>query len=287
MSLDSGRDLKERICMEAAQWLKDKGLVFNEKSVESVVEFSKVLSSFFKQGQDEKWLFRGESFLYDTPLVPLLFRESEIIEKTIDTNRTITDVEIQEVEKCQKSLLNGEIQDRYLRAFLPKIHLDDVNWLPLAGHFGFKTRMLDVTANPLVALYFACVTPHVGKILDDDDAFVYAFASDNFRPVNARNGKQKKLSDYPPIPISYMDLYDVDAKFGTYFDELPYIFEPSIPQERLQAQAGRFLFWRSHKPVLHNRQIIPIRICASEKKSILNELTAYGITKRTLFPGEG
>lgn len=285
-SLDSDTDIKRKILTESAQWLKDKELVFNEKSVESVKEFTNVVSTFFKQNKNDAWLFRGESHLFEKPLVPSLLRDDIALHNTKCPDKTITDIEIEEIESCQESLNAGEIKDRYLKAFLPIMHNKDVNWLPLARHFGYKTRLLDVTVNPLVALYFACSTLHEGPISDDDDAFVYAFLSGNFRPVNSRNQEQTTSSDFPPIPISYLELYDIDTHFRNDFDELPYIFEPNIPQERLQAQAGRFLFWRSLKPVLYDRQIIPIRINASEKLSILNELTAFGITEHTLFPSE-
>ncbi len=286
MSFDTKIDIKQKILTESYQWLHSKGLVFNDKSVESVKEFTKIISTFFKKNGNDQWLFRGESHLFDRPLVPSLFRGNIVLRNTQYPEKTITDFEIQEIESCQVNSNAGEIKDRYLRAFLPIMHNQDVNWLPLARHFGYKTRLLDVTVNPLVALYFACSTLHKGPISIDDDAFVYAFLGGNYRPVNSRNRKQRTSSDYPPIPISYLDLYDVDKKFNSDFDDLPYIFEPNIPQERLQAQAGRFLFWRSLKPVLYDRQIIPIRISASEKQSIINELTAFGISEQTLFPSE-
>lgn len=286
MSSNDEIDIKRKIISESANWLKDKGIVFNEKSVGSVTEFTKVVSAFFRQRENDNWLFRGESHLYDRPLVPSLLRDAKTFSNNLYPEKTITDIEIKEIEYCQASLISGEIKDRYLRAFIPMMHNNDVNWLPLARHFGFKTRLLDVTVNPLVALYFACSTLHTGSISENDDAFVYAFLSGNFRPVTSRNSEQTTSSDFPPIPINYLDLYDVDKKFNDNFDELPYLFEPNIPQERLQAQAGRFLFWRSLKPVLWERQIIPIRINASEKQSMLNELTAFGITEHTLFPSE-
>lgn len=135
-----------------------------------------------------------------------------------------------------------------------------------------------------MALYFACETPHSEGIQDSDFAFVYAFLSENFRPVSVCNAHQRTSSDYPPIPISYLELFDVDKRFNADFDELPYLFTPSIPQERLQSQAGRFLFWRKLEPVLYKRQIIPIPISAAKKTIILNELSAFGMTRETLFP---
>lgn len=279
-------DINKKILKESSQWIYNKGLVSNEKSVSTLGEFTNIVSQYFKRRENDTWLFRGESHLFKKPLVPSLLRDNIALTNKQCPDKTITDIEIQEIQNCQTSLNAGEIEDRYLRAFLPLMHKDDVNWLPLARHFEYKTRLLDVTVNPLVALYFACIKPHEGPIAEDDDAFVYAFLSGSFRPVNSGNAEQLTQSDFPPIPISYYDLYDVDKKFDVQFDELPYLFKPNIPQERLQAQAGRFLFWRSLKPILYERQIIPIRICATEKTKILNDLTAFGITKSTLFPGK-
>ena len=67
-------------------------------------------------------------------------------------------------------------------------------------------------------------------------------------------------------------------------DDLPYMFKPSIPQERMQAQAGAFLFWRTMRSGLLDRQLIPARINGSATNDILGQLQAFGIRKEILFP---
>lgn len=277
-------DIKLRILRESEQWINNS--IFEKKPASSVVDFCKFVSYYFRGDalEADKWIFRGESRLFDKPLTPSIFREELIFTWGQHPEKSITDQEIAEVEKCQLHTEEGHIKDRYIRAFLPVMHPEDVNWLPFAQHFGFKTRLLDMTLNPLVALYFACETPCKEAFQDKGDGFVYAFAVGNHRPVNSSNTRQSTSSDFPPIPISYLDLYDVDKRFDVDFDKLPYLYEPNIPQERLQAQAGRFLFWRKLEPVLYNGQIIPIRINAAEKMKILRELSAFGITRETLFP---
>jgi hypothetical protein len=279
-------DIRAHILRESEKWHIES--VFGKKHVTSVMDFSKVASAYFRGDSTKggKWVFRGESRLFNKPITPSIFRDVLNFTRDKHPAKSITDQEIVEVEKCKEYAAEGRIKDRYLRAFLPDMHNDDVNWLPLAQHFGFKTRLLDVTLNSLVALYFACETPQRDAIDENEDAFVYAFLIGNFRPINAGNTPQRTSSDFPPIPTSYLDLYDVDRQFDVDYDGLPYIFEPSIPQERLQAQAGRFLFWRKLEPVLHNGQIIPIPISAAEKMTILSELSAFGITRKTLFPSE-
>lgn len=276
-------EIQKKILFEATQW---HNLNMDGEPVSSVQEFCKIINIFGKRDNPNGWVFRGEAFLYEKPLTPSIFRDDDEPTNIECPNRTITDNELEEIKKCKLEVKSGDINDRYLKAFLPMIHEDDVNWLPLTQHFGFKTRLLDITINPLIALYFACSELHTGVIDKDDDAFVYAFQGGSFRPLNIKNEKQDNVFDYPKIPISYLDLYDVDKELQRDYDKLPYLFEPSIPQERLQAQSGRFLFWRSLEPVLQSGQLIPIRIRASEKKFILQELTAFGISKATLFPSE-
>lgn len=261
---------------QAQQWLGAAGLTTN--SIAQLSEFSQFVSKFFIGGG---WIFRGETTLHENPGSPSILRGNPPLTRNRYPGNSITDQEVEEVEKCQADHPDGS--DKYLKAFIPSIHKHDVNWLPLARHFGYKTRLLDVTLNPLVALYFACTDSD-----ETGDPFVYALAIGSCRPVNDRNPEQKNSSDYPPVPISYLDLYDVDIKFRlSNLDDLPYLFEPTIPQERMQAQAGRFLFWRNLDYVLaKERQLIPIRIDENSKKDILSQLSAFGINRRVLFPNE-
>jgi hypothetical protein len=267
--------LHQEVEEQAAQWLAASGI--SGDAISELSEYTQLITRFFRGGD---WLFRGDGELYEFPATPSLLRGEPSFSRRRYPDRSITDQEIEAVEDCQQNHPDGS--DRYIRAFIPSIHRLDVNWLPLARHFGFGTRLLDVSANPLVALFFACE-----DVENTNDGYVYVFASGNFRPVNDRNPAQKSISDFPPIPINYLDLYDVDAEFEDRFNQLPYLFDPSIPQERLQAQAGKFLFWRDLYMNLFDRtQAIPLRIRGAAKPDTLSELSAFGITKQLLFPNE-
>ncbi len=267
---------------QASQWMQASALEI--QAIEKLSQYTDFVSRFFRDGGSGSWLLRGEARLYNKPASPSLLRSSEDSNQSLTRHRfphrSITDKEVEEVEKCQRDRPNGS--DRYINAFIPSMHALDVNWLPIARHFGYQTRLLDVTVNPLVALYFAC-DPE-----DSHDGYVYAMQTGGFRPVNNRNPPLASRNDYPHVPINYLDLYDVDVDHhSNNFDKLAYHFEAPIPQERLIAQAGSFLFWRDLDYVLpKNRQLIPIRVAGDAKERLRGELSAFSVTHRFLFPNQ-
>lgn len=56
-----------------------------------------------------------------------------------------------------------KVWKRMVRRFVPQQPLSDVEFLVLAQHYGIPTSLLDWTANPLVALYFACLPVQDGQ----------------------------------------------------------------------------------------------------------------------------
>lgn len=191
-------------------------------------------------------------------------------------------------------------------------------------HFGMPTRLLDVTTNPLVSLYFACESSEQSN----EDGIVYIFPN---MPVSWSNDPLVDLVmdfvyDYFPRKMWLDQMLDQSRKKygnGSYrlmpdtIDSLlhyltipAFAVMPAKTNERIEAQDGAFFVFGMHfsnrevstnpgtigrvyynfEPIeIDNVQQIwkkteTLRIPAAAKKGILNQLDILGINERKLFP---
>lgn len=130
------------------------------------------------------------------------------------------------------------------------------DWLAIAQHHGLPTRLLDWSANPLVACFFAV------ESAKQEDAIVYAFQ--------------------PALKIS--------LESGCFGNSKPYVaeFRPNAFVPRISRQGGRFTV---HNPSDHdleadNSHGLLKKIYLDKKyiSQLMIDLDQYGINNASIFP---
>ena len=195
----------------------------------------------------------------------------------------------------------------------------------LAQHHLLKTRFLDVTKNPLVALFFACEDDKFQH--DDGRLYVIAvspllvkpFTSDavsvvsNFAKLTPDEQRflLGKGGQPPRFPNAWLHYHEAMERLCQLIQsEKPYfanridvrdffkvfVVEPQQSPERIRAQSGAFLVSAFHErfergEILNWNQKIPVyshyelTIPCRRKTALLGDLERLNITRETLFPG--
>lgn len=194
-------------------------------------------------------------------------------------------------------------------------HMTHIDILSKMQHYGVPTRLLDITTNPLVALFFAC-NSETEEDGTEEDGVVYVVNSSGKKVKTYDSDSVSILASLPrfskkdkdtlrDLALKYSEneavesfnnsdevvkrlLHEVKKEKPAFED----IINPSdllsnfivIPQKnnaRIIRQNGAFiLFGLGSETVKSNI----IKIDANAKKSIKNELSRLGISEATLFP---
>ncbi len=180
-------------------------------------------------------------------------------------------------------------------------------------HFGFPTRLLDITKNPLVALFFSCKDNNKEeeaesgaiwmfsekekdiKFYDSDIVTILAnltkISSDSvfvFYDNSAVNDFNKLESVKKLIDYVREDKPNFETIIKPYDISKCVFLRPKYNTQRIIRQAGAFIIFGMAPENKQNRELLEkaydFIIPNKYKKSILRELDILGINESTLFP---
>lgn len=216
---------------------------------ETLKSFEHYVEQVENQPPNKRLLFRGQRT--DEPLLPKIAR--------LDLRITIEKAEL---------VMFDEFRRRSL-PFLDRFPESKWDWLALMQHHGLATRLLDWTANPLAALWFATSKPPKKDNNNERPGVVWIF-----KPA-------------------LIDMVDIDKSKDPFQGKRTQVFQPSHVTRRIIAQFGWFT---AHK-YLDDGKFVPLeknRFYKTRLKKIIippslfpelrSRLNRFGVNAGVLFP---
>lgn len=243
---------------------KDKAkIIFPYKNLNLIDDLNRILTEIYLSSKDshKKYFYRGQNNSNWVPSASII-REKEYLK-----NEHLMFYKI--ISKMPKAFEN----DKYI-----------YNQIATMQHFGYPTRLIDITENPLIALYFACD----GNFEYDGEIFIYESEEDEIL-----NFEDKKLRCLEQIPTnSFEDICKECNKLEFCKKEIikkSYIVQGVAKNERINNQSGSFIFVgiSNEEKYCKNeikKPIMSIILDKTMKKGILEILEKLNINGGTVYP---
>lgn len=274
--------------------METKDIVVNSLG-EYLAEVSKIRNQWDSYNPNtQRYFYRGQ-YSEKWGLIPYLFRE--------DSSRTSGKLTEYNLLQQAASYCWKWIKD--LKSYAER--------MVFFQHFGLPTRLLDVTTNPLIALYFACHSENP-KTEDENECGVVYIGNKQPIDIYTIEFVSELVFTTPSLYIKESDVVDLFYKhlelklsFGEICDKIlmnPHFFYAPYNNNRINAQAGAFIMppvydrkWGMNNPYTlecidykrnlgesgpfsANRILIP----SERKNAIYEELAVCGIHEASLFP---
>lgn len=218
-------------------------------AIGSIAKYLKALDKLKPPSENTVRYFRVHSQIGWKPM-PSLFREGK-----------------EDLRQKEYEILH-DIHIHYPDAFLGCNNLFEE--LVLLQHYGVPTRLLDISTNPLIALYFACADKKSNtgdaEVLVFDIPYNQIVFYDNQEMLEVLDKTIKKQKLKQPYPITCI--------------------KARLNNPRIIRQSGAFLFFADNHN--NNRNIIKemqkIEISKSHIKSIIRGLDQIQISSTSVYP---